>query len=335
MTDARLEEDLDPASWQALAMRCPGATFFHLPAWYAATGHRGAAALFTYGDGQQALLPLALHPRFRGSMRQALAGVEGGYGGLLSPEPLDPARIAAAYALVLRRYPDLRVTGNPFAPRAALPAAGRRTADTTRAVPLGAGDPLERMARSQIKQVRRGQRQGYRLEIVEAPDEAALAGIYPLYAAHAAGWESERWVRDEAYFQALARAGGPALVLFRLTREGHLAAFRLVARVGPLVVALHGVRERGPDHLNAGPTLAATSMAWLQAHGVSWLDLMPSGALAGIEAYKASQGALALPFEVASHASGWGGLLERAWRWRQAVITASPASRAMASSSGR
>jgi CelD/BcsL family acetyltransferase involved in cellulose biosynthesis len=293
--------DVAPACWDALADADPCATFFHSRAWYTAhaeaLGYRPRPALLTFASGREALLPLATKPGFRGLVQVAHAGLEGGYGGLIGPDPLTPDEVAQAYALVRRHHPDLAVAGNPFAadprgPRSAGPAAAA-SLDETQVVPLL--DPEAQLARldgPRRRKVRRGLEAGFRVEVVHPVTPADVARFFPLYAGRATTWAYKRWVRDQAYFEALATHAGGQLALFlAYAADGTLGGFQLLGLQGAVVSALYLATDPEHEARQVGALLAIAPMAWCQARGCRHYDLLASGQLASVKAYKASLGA--------------------------------------------
>lgn len=315
----QIEWGVDDQAWEAFLDRCPDATFFHGAPWYrtweASAGFRPDAARIRFDDGAEALLPLAVAPKFRGIVQEAHAGLGAAYGGLVAPAPLTVAQADAAYQLVRRRYPALVVTGNPHAPGAHMPAGGRTAQDDTLCVALA--DPegqRKAMTDSRRKALRQADKVGYELQVMEGPTEADLGSFYPLYEAHAAAWEYTRWKHDETYFRALLRHCGPRLVLFRAAHDGELAGFRLIARRGPVAMALHLARAEAYEKRHVSPWLVAASLAWLHEHGHHACDFMPSGRLEGVRTYKASFGSVALPYTTAAYDSAVSGALGALWK---------------------
>lgn len=314
-----IEWGVGDADWDAFLDRCPDATFFHTPAWYrtweASAGFRPDCARIRYATGATALLPLAVAPRFHGLVREAHAGLGAAYGGLVAPVPLTAGQADAAYRLVRARYPDLVVTGNPHAAGPHLPALGRLAQDDTLLVPLRVPEEQRlAMTDSRRKSLRQADRVGYMLEVIEAPTEGDLGRFYPLYEAHATSWAYTRWRHDEDHFRALLRHCGPRLVLFRALHDGELAGFRLIARRGPIAMALHLARAEAYEKRHVSPWLVAASLAWLQARGDAACDFMPSGRLDGVRAYKLSFGAEPRPYGTAASTSALGGALGALWQ---------------------
>lgn len=310
---------VSPARWEAFVAGCPRATFFHTHAWHAANaavlGYVPAAALIRFEDGQEALLPLSVAKRFKGLVAVALAGVETGYGGLVSPEPLSPERVAAAYAAVRKVYPDLDVTGNPFEAYSNVPPGGSVQEDDTLVLPvLGPEAQRERMSSTRVKQCKRARKAGFRLEVVEGLGVDDVERFYPLYARHAAGWAYQKWVRDEAYFRTLAVHAGPKLVLVLAYQGDDLAGFRILGVTGPVVMDLFLATDEAFERLNVGPLLAEAALDWCREKGYRALDLQPGGVLDGVRRYKMSFGPERLRHVHTSHQGLAGRSIELAWR---------------------
>lgn len=290
---------VDRETWDAFVARCPNATFFHTAAWYEANrslGYEPAAARLRFDDGAEALLPLAVRPAFKGLRKEAYAGIENGYGGLVSPRPLDAAQVEAAYRAVRRRYPDMRVVGNPFESYANCPASGPLEPDTTLVVPLTHREAQRRlMSATRQKHARRAARAGFAIAIRTNLTADDAARFHPLYAAHSARWDYGKWARDEGYFREVCAAAGDRLVLVTAHHGGRAVGFRLLGLTGPVVMDLFLATDRDFDDRYVGTRLAEEAMAWCHTRGYTAFDLQPSGRLEGVRAYKASLGATVLP----------------------------------------
>lgn len=294
------------AEWEAFVGGCPDATFFHGPGWYQALAEREGylldAALFRFSNGHEALLPLAVGRAYRGLVASAAAGLENGYGGLVSPWPLSPDQVEAAYRLALRRYPNLTAVGNPHGQPDALPAGGWQEWDGTRVV--GVRDPEAQAAAlvsMRARHLKAARRAGFRVEVVVAPSEAQVARFYPLYALHAAQWRYTRWVRDEPYFHALLRRAGRHLVLYLAWADDELAGFHLVAEQGAAALQLHLATDPAFNRQNPGTLLVMEALANAYAGGFAAFDFLPSGRLETVQAFKESFGARPLPFARTTH----------------------------------
>lgn len=299
-----LVDHVSDGAWTAFLAGCPGATFFHTPEWYQAHAQALDYAPRPYmlrtPDGREALLPMATRAALRGLTRRAHAGVENGYGGLLTREPWTAEEEAAAYAAVRRRHPDLVVTGNPFA--AHQPGTGAVEATDTQVLPvLAPAEQLKAMDESRAKKAKKGAKAGFTLEVIHPLTEEDVMRFFPLYAERAAGWEYKRWVRDESYFRALARHAGSRLALF-LAYQGHeLAGFQLLGLAWPHVTALYLATAKAHEPQQVGPFLAVAPLAWCHERGFTTYDLLASGQLASVKVYKASLGAETRPYAIARH----------------------------------
>lgn len=305
---------VSPEQWRGFVERCPNATFFHTPGWYQAhaesLGYVPATAHIAFEDGSEALLPMATRPRFKGLMREAMAGIEAGYGGLVSPRPLSAAQVDEAYRLVMARHPDMVVTGNPHEAYVNLPSWLSRQEDYTQIAPLLPPDEQrKRMSKSRVKTVRAAEDEHYDLIVKRGLTARDVVEFYDCYAEHAAEWNYTKWVRDEAYFRALLSHAGRDLVLFLAYRDEFLAGFRLLGCYGRHVMALNVARAKRYKDWNIGPYLAAESMAWCHGEGFESMDFMPSGPLESVRAYKASFGGASVPHAVVTGTGLVGGSL--------------------------
>lgn len=107
----------EAAAWDDLAAQTEGRTYTHGAAWLeaAACASHGTwgVALAAFDSSRLAFLPVVVPGREGFGPRLAFSGALGGYGGLLSTEPLTTEQVDAVYAAVRRTHPDLGVRGNP------------------------------------------------------------------------------------------------------------------------------------------------------------------------------------------------------------------------------
>lgn len=300
---------IDRDTWRAFLARCSNATFYHDPGWYEA--RREALSLrlvtphFRFGDGAEALLPLAVRRTYRGLVNCAYSGLETGYGGLVAPVPLLPHHRMAAYEAVRRRYPDLVVTGSPHEAYDNGPSGATCEHDLTQVLAVLPPDAQARaMSTMRARHLKKAAKEGLSLQVVTPPQAADVTTFYPLYTAHAATWAYTRWLRDAAYFRALCQHAGDKLVLFIARLGDEPVGFHLIGLGTGPVIQLHLATSAEGDRLNAGTWLIAESLAWCHAQGHTRFDFLPSGRLEGVRAYKGSFGAELRPFSVVSY-EGW------------------------------
>lgn len=290
-----LDWEVGLARWRELLATSPRATFFHSPGWYQTHAEIGGGAFrclgFRWDDGQEALLPLALRTRYRGWVQEALAGVENGYGGLVSAQPLPPHRLEEAYALVRARYPNLRVLGNPLGRHDGVPLRGKTSESFTQAVPvLDPEAQRARMSDMRRRHYRKAEKAGFELQRIHPVVPSDARDIFPVYQEHSARWTYRRWVRDEGYFRALFRHAGHDLALFVARHENAIAGFILLGCQGETLVELHLATREAKEALQVGTYLIAKPLEWAFEAGYRIFDFLPSGKLEGIIAYKESFG---------------------------------------------
>lgn len=320
--------------WAQYLEACPNATIFHHPGWYRSHSEEHEAILcphFQWEDGYHAILPMLIRPKYKGLIREASAGAQHGYGGLVSPWTLSPEQVDEAYAVVRERFPNLRAYGNPFESFVNTPPVGpqaKRLEASTQVLPILEPDAQRmRMNDTQQKHCKRAEKHGFRLEVIPGPTPAHVATFYGLYEAHSATWSYRRWVRDRRYFESLLEHLGPHLVLFLAWSEDRLSGFRLVGCYGRIVSDLYLATDKDAAKFHVGPHLVERPLAWCHAHGYKLFDFMPSGNLDGVMTYKASFGAEPLPLAEVSYANRVGHVLAcaRALAKRDLPRTAKPA----------
>jgi hypothetical protein len=293
--------DVPEADWEAFLEACPRATFYHTPAWYRANAETFnmaiAPALIRLSNGAEALLPMALRSKYRGLVQEAVAGVGGGYGGLVTARPWPADWVQVAFRTVASRYPELFVTSNPFEQyfNAPLPGFGFRMTETaTQALMLADLDSLrERYSKSRRKLCRKAMAEGYQVQVLPAQGE--LERFYQVYAEAVIGWSSQRWVRPKAFFERLLAYGGDRLRLCFVLHDGMPIGTRLIASYQEVGIGLIYALKRAHDQGAASSALAEAALALCYQEGLRYYDFGASGSLSGIRYFKESFGAVPLP----------------------------------------
>jgi GNAT superfamily N-acetyltransferase len=294
--------------WARYLEDCPHATIFHHPGWYRSHSEADEVILcphFQWDDGNHAILPMLIRPKYKGLIQEASAGAQNGYGGLVAPRALSPEHVDTAYSAVRKRFPNFRAYGNPFEAFVNTPSVGphsKRLEAFTQVLPILEPEAQRKlMNETQQKHCKRAEKHGFRFEVIAGLTPAHVATFYDLYEAHSATWSYRRWVRDRPYFENLLSNLGPHLVLFLAWSEDRLSGFRLVGSYGGLVTDLYLATDKDASKSHVGPYLIERPLAWCHAHGYRNFDFMPSGNLAGVITYKASFGAQALPLVEVIH----------------------------------
>lgn len=304
---ATIDWSVSESAWKAFLRACPRSTFYHTPAWYRANaetyGYDLAPALIRLSGGEEALLPLATRPKYRGLLREAISGLGGGYGGLVTPRPWPGDWVQAAYREVAATYPELYVYSNPFeyyynAPR---PGFGfRLTESSTQALALADLDALrERYSRSRRKQCRKAMAEGYQVQVFPRPGSGELERFYGVYREAVREWTSQRWVRPREFFERLLAYAPDESRLCFVLRDGEAVGVRWVASWGVVGVGLVHALRRDHEQGAASGALTEAALALCYQEGLRLYDFGASGQLAGIRYFKESFGALPLPGAIA------------------------------------
>lgn len=312
--DVRVDWGLAPLSWEEALAQCPDATFFHTGAWLRAMGQAfgvGCVPIrFVLPDGRWALLPLTVRRLAKGLLPFATAGETGAYSGLVAPAPLSEAEAALCYRAVLARYPDLVVTGSPFAhgPHMPHPADGERVEQHTHLLELAPYEALRQgFSRGCKARGNKARRHGLEVRRSRAPEDARA--FYQLYLDSTRRWGDKlTWARPLAFFEDLLREGQPHVQLFVATDRDRPIAGLLMAEYGPVVHYVAGAThaeflERCPSNL-----LMEEAMRHYHGAGLRRFDFGPSNGLEGVIRFKESFGARPAPFLAQRHQSTQGQL---------------------------
>ncbi len=298
------------ADWVGYLEACPNATIFHHPGWYRSHTEEHETILcphFQWEDGHHAILPMLIRPKYKGLIREASAGAQHGYGGLVSSRVLSPEHVDEAYSTVRKRFPNFRAYGNPFEAFVNTPPAGPHAKwleASTQVLPILEPDAQRKlMNETQQKHCKRAEKHGFQFEVIPRPTPAHVAIFYDLYETHSATWSYRRWVRNRHYFETLLEHLGRHLVLFLAWSGERLGGFRLVGGYGRIVTDLFLATDKEASKAHVGPYLVERPLAWCHANGYTIFDFMPSGNLEGVVTYKASFGAQPLGLGEVIHAN--------------------------------
>lgn len=292
---------LSHGEWLDRLAHCPGATYFHAPAWLegvvAVFGGRVEAGLFRFDDGNWALFPMTIKPYGRGLLQHGYSGETGVYGGMLSPRSLARSQAEAAYAVVSERFPNMQVFGNPFSVLALPEGGGWETAaHSTHVLELGAPEVMRaRFSRGCKARGNKARRAGVTTEIYAGPDAARL--FYGLYLDSVRRWGDRiTWVRPLSFFEAVLAPGEPHAALHVARYQGRPAAVMLVTGWGNLAHYLAGAAdERLMEHCPSNLLMEDVAATWAQ-RGCRMLDLGSSNGLEGVVRFKESFGAKPLSY---------------------------------------
>jgi CelD/BcsL family acetyltransferase involved in cellulose biosynthesis len=297
-----IDWNLPADDWNRALAQCPDATFFHTDAWLQAIarsfGTRIERARLTLPDGSFALLPLSVRSLAKGLVPLASVGETGAYGGLVSPASLAPGQQSAAFAAVRRRYPDLWVSGNPFATQTGglVVPGGQLSQESTHVLAL---KPLAELrqgfSRGCKSRGNKARKAGLTLRVSQHPTDAAR--FYALYEDTVVRWGDKlTWARPRAFFEHMVAEGGGHVKLFLAYQGDRLVSGLLFASHGGIAHYVAGATRA--DALPSCPSnfLMEEAMAHYAEAGYTRFDFGPSNGLEGVIQFKESFGAEPLPF---------------------------------------
>lgn len=290
--------------WQAIVDRAASATIFHTPAWTeltcATTGWEARPLTISWSDGRQAVVPILAFPLWRGLSSAASVGVDG-YGGIIATGPLSEQEQATIYRAIRRRFRDCWMHTNPFDG----PAPERvghvwESVPPTRALRLAPLDQLRRhYHKERLRCVRRYQAHGVTVTWWPRLDADDRSLVARLYAAECERWQAEgrstEGLRPPEWFTHLWRHLDDRLRMAVATVDGEIAGVELLIKHGRIATELLMVWDRRFAAQQVSTALAEACFTAAYVAGCEWIDAMPSGPLDGIDRYKASFGAEALP----------------------------------------
>jgi hypothetical protein len=294
-----------PQSWAAIAKRSPRATFFHSPAWAEAVAAIGLATsqalLADLADGRQAAMISGIRPCWRGLVKAARSGMNGGYGGVIATGPLTPIEQRQMYKAFRQRFPETAGSANPFDdPPPADAGFTLLEATPTRIIRLAPLPELrQRYNRERKRAVARYQERGVQVAILRSPSATDRRTFYRLYQLEVDAWREQgrslHLAHSEAWFEALFRAAPDQMRLAMATIDGMPVGGLIYADHGKIVSELYLAWDRAFADDQISTALKEACLADCADRGLSIIDFMSSGNLAGVDRFKQSFGAEPLP----------------------------------------
>jgi hypothetical protein len=285
--------------WQAAALACPYATFFHSPFWTRLAqagipGARSATLNTVLPSGTHVVYPLLTAGRRSGPVMSTYAGC---YGGPIAVGKLSGQDYSELHGRLCRAFKGpIKITTNPLAPHQFLPARYRATReDQTQILELEKDFAVvrARFSRGHRSAIGKAQRAGITVSAAESRSE--FEDYYGMYRASLARWGAMAssdypWAVFAAASQ-LAQEVPEHVRLWLAKRDGELLAGALVFYWNRHAVYWHGAAYE--QHFRLRPTnlLFATVIANACERGFAYFDFNPSGGHDGPAEFKRRFGA--------------------------------------------
>jgi CelD/BcsL family acetyltransferase involved in cellulose biosynthesis len=294
-----------PASsdcWERTFAADTSATFFNSPAWYALWERYGAYVprplLFEWPDGTQAVLPLARERRYGGLRTWWHSSPAVNYGGLLCESALSEGQLEAV-AAHLRRKRRLILRENPYSPNR-LPLESTRP-DQTFVVDLRARRDMEALLLDWRTNQRRNlqKSRAHKLQCTFGSEVSDWGDFAVLYE------KNQRFRGDAAttryrprLFDLLRQLPGHLCALWTLRQDGAMLAAYAVFYVHAKAFCWLSAADPEQRHLHLYEPLYHHIIADAADRGLDFVDLNPSGGIAGVEHFKKGLGTTMLPANI-------------------------------------
>ncbi len=289
--------------WNAVARQSPEVTFYHTPAWHDTVvrtfpEYSTGTLLFSLENGSRALFP-CLQTEEKRLLKKKVrikSSVFGGYGGIISEQPLQPGEMGKIYSHLTGLKAALSITTNPFA-EDTLPESFITEETCTHALQLPE-DPellskkLNRGGKSNLNQaVKKG---------VTVREDASLEAVdtyIALYRDTLQRWgDSTIFTYPDAFFSNLFEAAGEHAKLWLAEADGKIIAGAIVFYWNRVVTYFHGSSLQ--DYFKHYPNnlLHMEIMRHAVQEGFTLYDFGPSGGQEGVIRFKKSFGAESYTF---------------------------------------
>ena len=298
--------------WEELARTDDTATFFQTPAWFAfaARRHVGSEAaplLFEFPEGP-VCLPLLRDRRWG---RDRYFSPFGTYAGLLAQRALAPgelAEISRTLGSLNLQLTSSPFTRNPLQVGRALPAASH-VIDLRAVDP---DDPARDWERDARRRARRAVEAGVVVRRVRRGEDRDWDAYKELYRGTVSRWgKRARSAHPPDFFDDLRAmlAGEPGFQFWVAEAGGVIGAGFIGFDHNRHHALWHAAADGAFFGSGAVQLLYRTMIADAARRGLETFDLLGSGGLAGVEAFKASLGARAIRYESSLNRTGLVGVL--------------------------
>ena len=284
-----------PASlheWAAAYDASPHVTFFHGFRWSRLISeYRGDYRPEPLGveleSGSTAVLGITTAPTGIPGIRRRLVSPEGCSGGWCAPGSLSASDTITLAKLLTQGEVIWRVgPADAAIPDAAL--LGARD-EMTHLIDLreGARAAREAWKPAARREVGRAERAGVTVRVGDGPDDWNAYSV--LYQKTVERWETPLTIYADRLFEIIPRVAADEALLLLAERAGEACAGGVVFVHGHHAAYWHAASDvrAAPGAMNA---LQWTALALLEQRRVSWYDLLGSGPLAGVVAFKESVG---------------------------------------------
>jgi hypothetical protein len=295
------------AEWEATWRECHYATFFQSPAWAelwerVSDGQtRCTPERLTFPNGHRAILPLCFEHKLRGLLSRHVASPQATFGGWITKDALDlkQASVLLQHTLA-RRQTSLVWRMNPYDKLMLL--AGKQLGleckrDYTHALNLEGGAPalLARFKNGYRSDIQKAQRQ-QRIAIDAATTLDEWRAYYRVYVETLGRWGH---TAEEGYpwkvFQTMAELRSPDITLWLGRYDGAIVSGELCMYSKRHVVSWHAATLGDYLRTNIAKVQIYHVISDACSRGFRWFDFNPSAGLAGVQTFKESFDARALP----------------------------------------
>jgi CelD/BcsL family acetyltransferase involved in cellulose biosynthesis len=290
--------DAPLALWQQKLDADPGSTFFHSPAWFALwekyRNFETKPILYEWPDGSSAILPMALERKYWGMRNWWHGSPAVNYGGLLCEKTLA-ASCLEDVALHLRSKKRLILRENPYsANRLPLRSAGT---DRTFVVDLRSKKSLETMLRDWRVNQRRNLQKSWNCGLHCAPSktESDWTEFAALYEKNLNFRGKAATVRYQPrLFALMCQIPAAMRTLWTVRHCGRLVAAYTVFYSHSKASCWLPASDPAQRHLHLYESLYHAIIVDAQNRGLDYVDLNPSGGIAGVEHFKKGLGTMEL-----------------------------------------
>ncbi len=287
------------SQWLSYCKSCSYTTFFQTPMWVRAFEQwsegkiKADTRIIEFSDGKKVLFPLAI--KKKGWLRIGISMPASTYGGWLTLEKLQPEHACSLIKYIRKKYKDLILVENPYAPLLSAISIGNARDIGTSSIDLSQG--MEGVTKNSKyyhrKNLKTAEKCGVTIKVVE--DFSKWLEYYDVYKESISRWKGRKIFSGVKYdlrlFEIIHKLDPSLRKLWTADLEGKAIAGILCFYWNEHAVAWNGAGLSEYFHCRPNNLLYQHAIEHACKNDYHWFDCNPSGSLEGVSSFKQGLGA--------------------------------------------
>lgn len=296
-------ENIQQKLWDEILLNAKGSTYFHTYEWskiieQSFPNYSIAAEAFIFDDGVKAILPFMKSKHFLGIKKSYISMFPGVYGGLISNNNLTPERINQIYDHVVKKYPNLKIFGNPYIENY-MPLLFHKDKTFTHILDLENGFEAiwKNYPKSHRYNIRKAKKDGVYITLAKSIED--YREYYNIYKDSLKRWGDKATSRYEfSLFENICNLRSNNIKLFLALVDETCVSGALLFYYGNHVVYWHGATLSSYLKIYPAKFLQNEIIKECCENGYKYYDFNPSGGHEGVVKFKDAFGAKRIYFDI-------------------------------------